>query len=398
MDEQRQTPKLSNDQIADQHASSPPPPPPQDWPESGDLHATLPLSPQEARGGTSRAIRLPGGRHLRVVVPAGASEGQIISLEGLGEPAFPGGPRGRLTLTLTMTPAEASGAEAVPTREKKPPKHGLRVLPSRALLLLGLVLLLALGSVGSVQLLSLRPRSSGTSASRTPAVHTPLATRTAHVTATSPTQVTPTTTPQAVAPPSAATATPARGNSYPPANAILTLNDPLRDNSHGYNWVESRSRCQFAGDGYHVTTAVPLYTTYCNAWATQFSNVAYEVHIRLVKGDAGGLVFRANGVSGTFYYFCIHPSGQYRLLLWSGPTTMAILAEGRSSSFHTGPEQSNLLAVVATGDELTVYVNHTAHAKVRDGTSRQGQIGVAASTDGHPPVEVVFSQAHVWTF
>jgi hypothetical protein len=395
MDEQRQTPPFSADQIADQHASNQPPPPPQDLPESGDLHATLPLSQQEARGGTNRLIRLPGGWQMSVVVPAGAYEGQVISLEGLGEPAFPGGLRGRLTLTLTMTPAEESGAEAVPTREKKPPKHCLQFLPSRALLLLGLVLLLALGSV---QLLSLRPRSSGTSASRTPAVHTPLATRTAHVTATSPTQVTPTATHQAVAPPSAATATPARGNSYPPANAILTLNDPLRDNSHGYNWVESRSRCQFAGDGYHVTTSVPLYTTYCNAWATQFSNVAYEVHLRLVKGDAGGLVFRANAVSGTFYYFCIHPSGQYSLLLWSGPTTVAILAEGRSSSFHTGPGQSNLLAVVATGDELTVYVNHTAHAKVRDGTYRQGQIGVAASTDGNPPVEVVFSQARVWTF
>ena len=85
MDEQRQTSTFSADQIRAKHASSPPPSPPPGLPESGELHATLPLSQQEAREGTRRAIRLPGGRQTRVVVPAGAYEGQVISLEGPGE-------------------------------------------------------------------------------------------------------------------------------------------------------------------------------------------------------------------------------------------------------------------------------------------------------------------------
>jgi hypothetical protein len=48
-----------------------------------------------------------------VVVPAGAYEGQVISLKGLGEPAFPGGPRGNLTLTLTIIPVEETAGESL---------------------------------------------------------------------------------------------------------------------------------------------------------------------------------------------------------------------------------------------------------------------------------------------
>lgn len=113
MDEQRQTPTSSADPITDKRARIPLSSPPSDGLESGDLHATLPLTQQEARAGTSRAIRLPGGRQTCVVVPAGASEGQVLSLEGLGEPAFAGGPRGKLTLTLTITPAPETAEESL---------------------------------------------------------------------------------------------------------------------------------------------------------------------------------------------------------------------------------------------------------------------------------------------
>ena len=117
--------------------------------------------------------------------------------------------------------------------------------------------------------------------------------------------------------------------------------------------------------------------------------------MRIVKGNAAGLILRANAPSGTFYYFRLDQGGHYQLLVYAGSTPAAILLQGRSSSFQTGPGQSNLLAVVATGDEMTLYVNQTFTAKVRDGTYSQGQIGVAATADERP-VEVVFSQARVW--
>jgi len=180
MDKQRQEPPHSADESREKRKSIQPPSPPQQaFPERGDLHGTLAISELEARGGTNRSIRLPGGRQTSVVVPAGAYEGQVISLEGLGEPAFPGRPRGTLTLTITIIPAKATATGPLLRREKSTPQHFPRFFQSRALLLIGLVLLLALGGMGSMKLLSLRQRSSGTTATLTPATHTPLATRTA---------------------------------------------------------------------------------------------------------------------------------------------------------------------------------------------------------------------------
>jgi len=180
MDKQRQEPPHSADESREKRKSIQPPSPPQQaFPERGDLHGTLAISELEARGGTNRSIRLPGGRQTSVVVPAGAYEGQVISLVGLGEPAFPGRPRGTLTLTITLIPAKETATGPLLRKEKSTPQHFPRFFQSRALLLIGLVLLLALGGMGSMKLLSLRQRSSGTTATLTPATHTPLATRTA---------------------------------------------------------------------------------------------------------------------------------------------------------------------------------------------------------------------------
>src|SRR6266478_7554006 len=180
MDKQRQEPTRTTDEIIEKRESIESPLlSQQDFSGSGNLHATLAISELEAQGGTSRSIRLPGGRQTSVVVPAGAYEGQVIALEGLGEQAFPGRPRGTLTLTITIIPAKATATGPLLRREKSTPQHFPRFFQSRALLLIGLVLLLALGGIGSMKLLPLGQRSSGTTAALTPATHTPLATRTA---------------------------------------------------------------------------------------------------------------------------------------------------------------------------------------------------------------------------
>ena len=175
MDKQRQEPTSTTDEIIEKRESIEPPLlSQQDFSGSGNLHATLAITELEARGGTSRSIRLPGDRQTSVVVPAGAYEGQVLSLEGLGEPAFPGGSRrGRLTLTITIIPAQETATGPRLRREKSTSQHIPRFFRSRALLLIGLLLLLALGVIGSVKLLSLRQSSSGATAT-----HTSLATAT----------------------------------------------------------------------------------------------------------------------------------------------------------------------------------------------------------------------------
>jgi eukaryotic-like serine/threonine-protein kinase len=131
MDKQRQEPTHAEDEIREKRESIQPPPPQQAFPGSGDLHATLAISEPEAQDGTTRSIKLPGGRQTSVVVPAGACEGQVISLGRLGEPAFPGGPRGTLTLTITIIPAKETATGPLLRREKSMPQHFPRFFQSK---------------------------------------------------------------------------------------------------------------------------------------------------------------------------------------------------------------------------------------------------------------------------
>jgi serine/threonine protein kinase len=71
-------------------------------PKSRDLHVTLAISKVEAQTGTNRILTLPGGRQVSVPVPAGAFNGQVLRLRGMGEPLYDGGQAGTLILTLSV--------------------------------------------------------------------------------------------------------------------------------------------------------------------------------------------------------------------------------------------------------------------------------------------------------
>jgi hypothetical protein len=73
-----------------------------DFSREKDIYAVLAISEAEAGNGTTRALTLPGGRRVRVSVPAGIQDGQIIRLEGQGEQAEPGGPMSALMLIITV--------------------------------------------------------------------------------------------------------------------------------------------------------------------------------------------------------------------------------------------------------------------------------------------------------
>ena len=85
---------------------------------SSDLRATLAISKAEAQSGTHRILTLPGGRQVSVSVPAGAYDGQVLHLPGMGEPFDPARSAGTLILTLSVqetselaSPARSSHAD-----------------------------------------------------------------------------------------------------------------------------------------------------------------------------------------------------------------------------------------------------------------------------------------------
>jgi hypothetical protein len=186
-------------------------------------------------------------------------------------------------------------------------------------------------------------------------------------------------------------------NPYPPNTGTLVLNDPLTDNSRGYKWDESSfsgtGTCGFTGGAYHINVQKAGLICIAEAKDLVLSNFAFEVNMKIVKGDNGGLAFRVNQVNGTFYDFDIATNGSYVLKVYT--TKYVTLSQGSNAVINKGLNQSNLVAVVANGNLITIYVNNQIIDSVHDSTFSQGQIGVLSFGD-NGPTDVIASNARAW--
>jgi hypothetical protein len=198
--------------------------------------------------------------------------------------------------------------------------------------------------------------------------------------------------------------------SYPLVNGKLVLYDPLRDNSKGYNWTDTSfdygtaggsGYCKFLGGAYDAREIDTSHFNPCVAQNTDFSNFVYEVKIKIIRGDFGGIIFRGSGNNLlTDYQFEISKNGSYTLSAWvtisaNGKTgdTEQTLRSGSSLAINTSLNQSNLVAVIANGNKLALYVNKQPITSISDNHYSRGQIGVVTGIGG----EVICSNAKVWT-
>lgn len=187
-------------------------------------------------------------------------------------------------------------------------------------------------------------------------------------------------------------------NPYPPHTGSLALNDPLQDNSKGYRWdigpFANGGSCSFTGGSYHVGVSFQGHVLACNAKAVTFGNLTYEVQMTILKGDRGGIFFRQVGKQGPYYYYSIKIDGSYEFDSFTG-TTSHVLQRGTSLTIKRGLNQPNLLAVVAQGSSIDMYVNGQSMVHITDSTTSSGLIGVAADATDRL-AEVAFTNAKVW--
>ena len=194
----------------------------------------------------------------------------------------------------------------------------------------------------------------------------------------------------------------ANPNPYTPGLGTLALLDPLTNNSKGYAWdasVHTDGTCAFTGGSYHVSTPKTQFFYLCTAEVSDYSNFAFEVQLKVVKGDCGGMVFRADSNTGKLYFFEVCQDGSYnfsRYLDFTG-NNVKQLAGGSSAAITTGLNQTNTIAVVAQGSTLTIYVNKQKISSVTDSSFTHGQIGLFADASNNP-TDVAFNNAKVWTY
>lgn len=208
---------------------------------------------------------------------------------------------------------------------------------------------------------------------------------------------------------SAKAVTPIPVNPYT-SRGTLALNDSLRANTAAgwslYN--NDEGQCFFADGTYRIRgIKTGGYMKLCLAAETYFNNFTYEVKMQVVAGNCGGLAFRSTFPQ--LYYFVICQDGNYRFVRYDRdyPQNRRIIVSGVSSAIQQGVNRTNVIAVVASGDTFTLYINRMLLYRGTDGAYLDGQIGLLAHTcritylDSRPdvctvPVEVAFSEARVW--
>jgi hypothetical protein len=195
-------------------------------------------------------------------------------------------------------------------------------------------------------------------------------------------------------------------NPYPPYTGTLRIHDPLRDNSAGYQWMNDSENntqetegCHFCEESYRVSIGskpTPWFS-YCLALETNFSNFVYQVETTLLQGSEIGLVFRQTAQYG-YYYFYIRRDGSYGLLnAQKSIMKRMLLIDGLHPAIKTGLNETNVLAVVANGPDIDLYVNQQHIAHVRDDTHPAGRISLGAATDAQSPCEASFRNVRLWT-
>ena len=194
----------------------------------------------------------------------------------------------------------------------------------------------------------------------------------------------------------------AEKNPYSPNTGTLVLDDPLIDNSRGYGWdggvLSDGSSCTFTGTAYQANQTNPQYIHPCFAETTNFNNFAYELKMTILKGDCGGLIFRADSANSKYYVFDVCQDGTFSLFYYSGfgQSGTYLLSPQSSSTINTGLNQANLIAIVANRSTLDLYVNSLKFDSVDDNTYSHGAIGVIADPSNNHPTQVVYSNAKVW--
>jgi serine/threonine protein kinase len=206
----------------------------------------------------------------------------------------------------------------------------------------------------------------------------------------------------------------AEQNPYGNHNGILVLNDPLSQQNQEKSWEDSPGFCSFSAGSYHVVAGPQAQNfTLCNATASDYANFVYQVQMTLTKatstGDSGGLVFRGNIPNSQFYFLEIFTTGNYALYRCPGSkgtcvalSSSTITGGGPIPSFHTGLNQPNTIAIIASGNTFTIYVNNQLIVDrvvdtVTDPPYSHGSVGMMAREKNTNAItDVSFNNVKIW--
>ncbi len=193
-----------------------------------------------------------------------------------------------------------------------------------------------------------------------------------------------------------ATATAAAASPYLPFTRLALFDHLVGGNSA---WDEG-SACQFTSDGYRVSSVGAGFFQMCLN-TRQFGEFAYQATMNIIDGECGGLIFKYVDAAN-FQLFVVCQNGTYNLANRArGKWSYLYAAAMPSSAIKRGVDQLNVVAVVARGNAIAMYVNGqkidaTSRAALTRSAFSQGRFGLLASGEGKATA-VIYGDVKIWT-
>jgi hypothetical protein len=169
-----------------------------------------------------------------------------------------------------------------------------------------------------------------------------------------------------------------------------------------YGWDDysqgGNTSCSYSSNAYHAK-AGPGYFSPCYAKTTNYSDFILQVQATIVSGHSAGIVFRADSTNDKEYRFRISTDGTYILdkvfFDSAGQPQHTILVSNKSSLAVTSINQPALVAVIAQGTSIYLFVNNKYLDHASDSTYPTGQVGVYVDSDASE-VDAMFRNVQVW--
>ncbi|MBP2327031.1 hypothetical protein JOF56_007416 [Kibdelosporangium banguiense] len=183
------------------------------------------------------------------------------------------------------------------------------------------------------------------------------------------------------------------------------VDDSLRDNHSDNRWGEGSGTygdCTFADGAYHARPRQLLgqYHVCCRSDIRR-DDFAVQVDVRIAAGDEGGLAFRWNNSIG--YFFHVTSTGNYHFFATDRTGKNSIRISGSSSphpAIKRGTDQVNVLAVLAQGSIIHLFVNGEHLDTVDNSTYPEGGISLCAQNFSNGTdvglTDVAFNNLKVW--
>ena len=156
------------------------------------------------------------------------------------------------------------------------------------------------------------------------------------------------------------------------------------------------SGCVFSNGAYHLHVAPTDYYVYCSATGTNYKNFIYQIQITMIKDLEAGITFRSSNENLPSFVFSITTTGLYALDTFPSLRQGRVLAFGRSSAIHLGQNQTNVIAVMARGSTISLFINKQFIKNVSDNDYSSGEIGMYTGNAPHSRIDVAYSNAQVW--